>query len=205
MKRLLDFKNRRALRARLDEEMAFHLDQLIAEHERRGMSSAAAKLEAKKQMGSSLRTQESYREQAGLPGIEELVRDLTLALRNLQRRPGYAGSMIGLLGLGLAASLTVFVLTDAMLRRDLSVPRPDELFLIGDEEGDPAMISRAAVERLAANLPNSRIAAYGGGNAGDHAAWQSAGKKRERPISFRRRAPGDGDWADGRSVTLSRG
>lgn len=160
-KRLVDFKNRRALRARLDEEMAFHLEQLVNENLRRGMAPEAARLAAKRKLGNATLTRESYREIAGWPKVEELGRDLMLAGRNLRRRPGYAASMIGLLGVGLAAMLTVYVLTDAMLRRDLPVPHPEQLHLIADEDGDPSMFSRATTERLAANLPRSPVIAYG--------------------------------------------
>ena len=214
--RLLDFKNRRALRARLDEEMAFHLDQLIAENERRGMTPAVARVEARKQLGNTMQTQESYREQAGLPAIEEFWRDLMLAARNLRRRPGYATSMVGLLGVGLAATLTVYVLTDAMLRRDLDVPHPAELYLIADEDDGPAMFSRATVERLAANLPQSHVIAYGGDTRvttqrGNQPAKTAQGQLVSGaalpgigvvPLAGRLLSPGDDRMGDGAPVVV---
>ncbi len=162
IKRLIDFKNRRALRARLDEEIAFHMEELVAENLRRGMTADAARIAAQRKLGNRTLTQEAYRDQAGIPRVEEIWRDVVLAARSLRRRPGYAASMIGLLGLGLAATLTVYVLTEAMLRRDLAVPRPDELHLIANVEGDPAMFSRATLERLGESLGPGRLIAYGG-------------------------------------------
>jgi len=61
----------------------------------------------------------------------------------------------------LAAALSVYVLTDAMLRRTLSVPRPDELHLIANEEGGPWAFSRFTVDRLRAELPGGMVIAYG--------------------------------------------
>ena len=162
LNRLTDFGKRRALRRRLDEELAFHLEELISEHERRGLSPAAARRAAQRDLGNRTLTRESYREQAGLPWLEELWRDTTMAVRNLSHRRGYALSMIGLLGVGLAATLSVYVLTDAMLRRALPVPHPDELHLVADTEGRPYWFSRATVDRLRENLPACPVIAYGG-------------------------------------------
>ncbi|GAB5562929.1 MAG: ABC transporter permease [Synoicihabitans sp.] len=146
----------------MDEELAFHFDELVAENERRGMSTAEAQRMAKRKLGNTTLTQESYRDQAGWPVIDDVLRDARLAVRNLRRRPGYATTMIGLLGIGLAAALTVFVLTDAMLRRNLPVPNPHELHLLASEDGFPDMFARSTVEQFATNLPASRVIAYGG-------------------------------------------
>ncbi|MCF3651147.1 ABC transporter permease [Synoicihabitans lomoniglobus] len=160
--RLKHWGKRGELRRRLDEELAFHFDELVAEHERRGLSPAAARRAAQRDLGNKTLTRESYREQAGWPWLEELGRDISLALRNLTRRRGYALSMIGLLAVGLAATLSVYVLTDAMLRRALPVPEPEELHLIADAEGQPAWFSRATLDRLRANVPQAAVIAYGG-------------------------------------------
>jgi hypothetical protein len=160
--RIKDFGKRRALQRRLDEELAFHFEELISEHERRGLSPASARQAARRDLGNRTLTQESYRDQAGLPWLEGLWRDITLALRNLTRRRGYALSMIGLLSVGLAATLSVYVLTDAMLRRALTVPRPDELHVLTNSAGYPDLFSRATVDRLRENVPACQVIAYGG-------------------------------------------
>ncbi len=162
MNRLRDWSRRRQLRARLDEELSFHRDELAAEYERRGFAPEEARRRARLELGNTTLVQESHRERAGLPWIEEWARDAWLALRGLRRRPGYAVTVIGLLAVGLAAALSVFALTDAMLRRPLSVPRADELHLVKDPEGTPGLFSRGTVDRLRQALPAGRIVAYGG-------------------------------------------
>lgn len=162
LNRIRDWRRRRELRARLDEELAFHRDELIAEYKRRGYTDAEAERSARRDLGNDTRTREDHREQAGLPWVEEWLRDASLAVRNLTRRPGYAVSMIGLLAVGLAATLTVYVLTDAMLRRELPVARPGELHLVMTPEGNPAWFSRATVERLQEQVGADRVIAYGG-------------------------------------------
>lgn len=165
LNRLRDWRRRRALRSRLDEELQFHLDELVAEHERRGLDRVAALRAARLQLGNVTLTREAHHEQAGLPWVEEWVRDIGLAVRNLRRRPGYAITVIGLLGVGLAAALCVYVITDAMLRRALPVPRPHELQLVADEEARPEYFSRATVDRLRSELPPGRMVAYGSDTA----------------------------------------
>ena len=122
--RIKDWRRRRILRERLDEELSFHLDELTAEYQRRGDTVAVARLKARRDLGNETLVQESHRDQAGLPWLEEWGRDVLLAWRNLSRRRGYALSMICLLAVGLGATLSVYVLTDAMLRRALPVPQP---------------------------------------------------------------------------------
>ncbi len=160
--RLRDWSRRRALRRRLDEELAFHRDELAAEFMRRGLPLAEARRQAERELGNTTLVQEAHRERAGLPWLEEWLRDSILALRNLRRRPGYAVTVIGLLGVGLAAALTVFVLTDAMLRRALPVPQPEELHLVMNTDQDLGRFSRATADRLRERLPNGVMIAYGG-------------------------------------------
>ena len=160
--RIKDWRRRRALRERLDEEMAFHLDELTAEYQRRGDTAAEARLKARRDLGNETLVRESHREQAGLPWIEEWGRDVQLAWRNLSRRRGYALSMISLLAVGLGATLSVYVLTDAMLRRALPVPHPEQLHLITDSDGAPSLLSRATIDRLRGHLPEADVIAYGG-------------------------------------------
>ncbi len=162
LNRLRDWGRRKALRARLDEELAFHRDELTKEFERRGHAPAEARQLARRELGNTTLVREAHRERAGLPWIEEWWRDAVLAVRNLRRRRGYAASMVGLLAVGLAATLTVFVLTDAMLRRELPVPRAAELHLVTGMDGDPAWFSRASVDRLIDQLPAGSVVAYGG-------------------------------------------
>lgn len=160
--RLKDWRRRRALRARLDEELAFHLDALVEEFEAKGHPKSEATRLARRKLGNQTLVQEAHRERAGLPVIEEWWRDGVLAVRNLRRRPGYAVSMIGMLGLGLTATLSVLVLTEGMMRQALPVPRADELHLVVGERDNPYWFSRPTVERLQDTWTEGAVIAYGG-------------------------------------------
>lgn len=161
LNRIRDWSRRRELRARLDEELAFHLDELTAENKRRGMAPDAARAAAIRKLGNTTLVRESHRDRAGLPWIEEWWRDGVLAVRNLTRRRGYAASLIGLLAVGLATTLSVYVLTDAMLRQSLPVPHPEEIHMAISSDGNPGRFSRATIDRLRENLPTAAVIAYG--------------------------------------------
>src|SRR6185503_4104079 len=56
--------------------------------------------------------------------------DLAFAIRQLIRQPGISLAAIVTLGLGLAASLAVFTLVNAVLLRPLPYPDPDRIVTI---------------------------------------------------------------------------
>ena len=151
--RLRDWLCRGALVRRLDEEMQFHLEELTAEYQRRGLSPAAALQAARRDLGNTTRTRENLRAQAGWPALEEWVRDTTLAVRGLWRRPLFAGGVTLILTLGLGTTTALLVLFDAVFMQPLPVRAPEELYLVRDAQGAPGLFSGPTVRRLAAALP----------------------------------------------------
>jgi putative ABC transport system permease protein len=59
-----------------------------------------------------------------------MIQDLTVALRTLIKKPGYAFSVILTLALGIGASATMFSLVDAALLRPLPFQHPDRLVML---------------------------------------------------------------------------
>jgi hypothetical protein len=59
------------------------------------------------------------------------MQDLAFALRQLRRQPSLSVAAVLTLGLGLGASLAVFMLVNAVLLRPLPYPDPDRLMTIG--------------------------------------------------------------------------
>lgn len=57
--------------------------------------------------------------------------DVIFAVRQLIRQPGLSSAAVATLGLGLAASLAVFTLVNAVMLRPLPYPDPDRLVAIG--------------------------------------------------------------------------
>jgi len=60
-------------------------------------------------------------------GLDSMLQDLRFALRQLRKNPGFAGTAILVLALGIAASVTIFAFVDAALLQSLPYQNPSRL------------------------------------------------------------------------------
>src|ERR1051326_1402870 len=65
----------------LDEELAFHLDELAREYRRRGMNPDAARAVALREIGGVERTKQAWRDQRSWLPLEELLQDVRYGWR----------------------------------------------------------------------------------------------------------------------------
>jgi len=134
--RLRSLFRRRDDDARLRAEIEAHLESLAAEHKRRGLPSAEARLAALREFGGVSQIREIHREQRGLPFLDALAQDLRYAFRQLRANPGFAAAAIFTLALGIGANTAIFRVLDAVVFRSLPVPHPEQLVLVGAYRGD---------------------------------------------------------------------
>ena len=80
----------RKLDTDLEEELRTHIDLAIEENLRRGMSQRQARTAALRSFGGVTQIRETYREQRGIPMLEQMKRDLRFGLRQLRKSPGFA-------------------------------------------------------------------------------------------------------------------
>jgi predicted permease len=111
----------------LDTEVEHHLDQLTAEHERRGLTPKAAREAARKDFGRVAQMKDVYRDQRGLPWVMDLRHDLRYAVRTLLRNRAFTSVAVLTLGLGIGATSAIFSVMNAVLLRPLPYPDADRL------------------------------------------------------------------------------
>jgi predicted permease len=140
-----------ATSARLDEEIAAHLDMLAADLVRRGLTPAAARAQARRDFGAITQMREAHRDQRRLPFFDTLSQDLRYALRQLRRSPGFAAAAILTLALGIGANAAIYQVLDAVVFRALPVAHSDQLVDVRlMENGKPLRFSYPLYREMAA-------------------------------------------------------
>ena len=140
----------------LDEELRYHLEQQIDANLATGMTPEAARFAALRAIGGVEQRKEECRDTRGTAVIENLFRDLRLAVRQLRKQPGFTFTAIVSLALGIGANTAIFQLLNALSLRTLPVRAPHELVemrLTGDgragrHTGRNRQISLAQYEEL---------------------------------------------------------
>jgi predicted permease len=110
----------------LDEEMAFHREQMARAMEAEGMTAEAARAAAARHFGNATRMREQSHEVVGFR-VETVAQDLRYAARQLRKNPGFATTAILMLTLGIGASTAIFGFVDAALIQPLPYAEPSRL------------------------------------------------------------------------------
>jgi predicted permease len=114
----------------LNEELQAHLELLVEEKRRQGMTEEEAQREARLQFGGITQTEESYREARGVHFLETFWQDIRYAARMLRRTPGFTAVVVVSLALGIGANTAIFSAIDAVMIRMLPVEDPQQLVML---------------------------------------------------------------------------
>jgi predicted permease len=104
----------------LTDELEFHRAMLERDRAGDGLASDEAARDARRRIGNVAIAREDARRAWAFGGLEELVRDVRIALRGYRRTPGFTVAAIVTLALGLGASTAVF----SVVRHVLLAPLP---------------------------------------------------------------------------------
>lgn len=121
---------RAELDADMAEEMQAHLERRTEANIAAGMSPDEARYAAQRQFGGVEQIKEIAREQRGWTGLETALRDLSFALRQLRKTPGFTVIAVLIVAIGIGAATTMFSVVNALVLRPFPLPEADRLAVI---------------------------------------------------------------------------
>lgn len=122
----------------LQDEIDDHLRMAIADRVERGETEEAARRAALREFGNVALVQDVTREAWGWTRLEWLVQDFRYALRQIRRSPSFAATVVGTLGLGIAATAAMFTVVDHVLLQPTPYRDADRLVAIQETNGSTA-------------------------------------------------------------------
>jgi predicted permease len=133
---------RKAQTARLNDELAFHLEQQTKENVARGLAPDEARYAALRAFGNPTVLGHEARSSWSWNWLERLLRNLRYGARTLTRSPGFSGTAILVMALGIGATTSLFTIVRAVLLKPLPFRDPDKLVMVYEHfrasiNGDP--------------------------------------------------------------------
>jgi putative ABC transport system permease protein len=126
-------------RARLDDELRQELEThlaLIEDEERaRGLSDQNARHQARSRFGNLLLHRERALDAVIAIWLDSFRQDVTIAIRQLVRRPAFAVSVVLLLAMGIGLNVGIFTVLNSVVLRALPLPDPDRLVIVMERTG----------------------------------------------------------------------
>jgi hypothetical protein len=118
----------------LDEELAFHVEMQAAANQSRGMNEDEARYAALRQFDGLEQRKEECRDARKMNRMDELVGDMTYALRMLRKRPAFTAIAVLSLAIGIGASTALFSVVDAVVLHPVPLAEADRLVSIANSK-----------------------------------------------------------------------
>ncbi|HVT91461.1 MAG TPA: ABC transporter permease [Bryobacteraceae bacterium] len=118
--------------ADMAEEMQAHLERRTQSNLAAGMSPEEARYAAHRQFGGLEQIKEIAREERGWIGLETTLRDLSFALRQFRKSPGFTFVAVLIVAIGIGSATAMFSVVNALVLRPFPLPEADRLAVIYD-------------------------------------------------------------------------
>lgn len=120
------------------EEIRSHLALEADELQREGLSEEEASRKARIHFGSVRAAEERFNLKDRVESLDNIVRDLKFAIRQMLKNPGFAVTAILVLALGIGACVAMFAFVDAALLQPLPYRNPNRLMSVNESSpGSP--------------------------------------------------------------------
>jgi predicted permease len=116
------------------EEIKAHLELEVDELRLEGASEEEARRKARVQFGNAQAAQERFYLRGRAVWLENLLRDVRFAFRQLVKNPGFAFAAIAVLALGIGACVAIFAFVDAALIKPLPYADPQRLVHVTESD-----------------------------------------------------------------------
>lgn len=116
----------------LDDELQYHVDQLTAEHQSRGVPSSEARRLALASMDGLLQRREQCRDARGTAAVEDFAYDVRYAVRQFRRNPGFTIGVTTVLAIAIGGNTAIFSVARAALA-PLAVPDAGRVVMVWSE------------------------------------------------------------------------
>ena len=120
----------RRVEADLDEEVRSHLEMLVDEKLRAGMTKAEALRAARIELGGIDQVKDQVQEKRIGSGVNSVVSDCRYGIRQLRKHPGFTIVAVLTLALGIASTTAIFSHVNALVLRPFSLPDLDRVVAI---------------------------------------------------------------------------